>query len=152
MSGFTPEQRDLLVRLGRSLELAQVRPVRLDARLEADVPAPTEMELAVESELSVDDRDGTVVVLGSFRLRGKVRGGVDFLKLRYDAAATYAVRDGTWKAAELELFAQTSTMVHLWPYFRAFAQGACGQLQVPPVPIPPFRVGDPRFHEWKAKG
>ncbi len=139
MSG--KEDREAVARLARLITIRDCRPLAFSAQLEADVPPPTaRIHVSVHPRVSAVANDGGFSVLGTFMV-GLVKEGPErFAKFRYRVVTEYSVEGALPAPRVLQAFAETNGMVHLWPYLRAFVQGACGQLGVPPIQLPIFRI------------
>lgn len=74
------------------------------------------------------------------KARAKVEGSTPFAELELRMGAVYRHGSPLPAPEVLEAFAKTNSMVHLWPYLRAFVQQSSAQLGLPPIMLPPFRV------------
>ncbi len=145
-------------RISGLVELSDVRTIEFAALLQGEAPAAVDSaQGALAVTLTINSEPTQFQVLGNFRVKvhepsKSVKEA--FLTAHFSVVAYYGVPEG-FSATEEELrsFAQLSSMIHLWPYFRAFVQQACGQLSIPSIVIPVFRANRPmkvRFGAWKG--
>ena len=135
-------QGDELAELARGCTLKNVRPIRFSARLVRDAPPPSStVHLSVRPQVGFtrDGKDG-FSVRAAFAFHARGPDNAIFFRAAYDVVASYLADRDDFSDAALERFSQTNAMIHLWPYFRAFVQSACGQLGIPPMTVPVFRV------------
>lgn len=128
----------------RYVELADIRPSELSAALvgqppSGDEPAELSMRTAIRLERNTDEE---FVVAARFEAVGRRddEQKAEFVRFVYSAAAYYKLTKSGILNEELEPFAKYNSMIHMWPYFRAFIQSACGQMMLPPILLPVFRI------------
>lgn len=145
MKTLTKELGDSVAKVAQKIELLDVRTVEMSARL-TGAPA-NQVHVEIDATAAPGKVEGGFVVEGSFavRLRPKTaaRGGEAgdaFFEAKYRAGAMYRFPGELPPAEVLVAFAETNGLVHLWPYFRAFVQDACGRMGVARVVIPAFRA------------
>lgn len=125
------------------VQLMELRPTQMSAELLADLPPRIRPKPTIE--LEVEKSEDRFFVFGRFALEGGKDGGDEAVfRFTYNAVAGYRVREGTSMPSErlLREFAETSSMVHLWPYFRSYVQTSAALLQFPvPLVVPTFIPG-----------
>lgn len=126
------------------VELANIRPIELTAAVIGPPPSTdATIELSLQSSIRID-RSSPVEfsVAVRFELGARKEGEKqEYAQFAYSATASYTLPAGAQiENNEIRPFAQHNTMIHVWPYMRAFVQSACGQLGIPPVVVPVFRV------------
>ncbi|MFN7132040.1 MAG: hypothetical protein ACK4N5_08150 [Myxococcales bacterium] len=144
---YSEEERATISRVAQSFNLTDVRAVVLHAAQVSVVPEGTAgFELTIGVNLQQKPHVEGAAILGNFRLGAKPAGsdGADVYVVKYSAIAFYALLKGAAMPdkAALQLFAECNTMIHLWPYFRAFASSASAQMGFPLLTIPVFRPGN----------
>lgn len=145
MKTLTKELQDAIAKIAQKVELTDVRTVELSARLVGKPVARKQAHLEIEARTSPGPVDDGFVVEGNFtlRVRPKKEGeepGPPYLEVTYRAGAIYRWPGDLPRSEHLLAFAETNGLHHLWPYFRAFVQEACGRLSLAPVIIPTFRA------------
>lgn len=137
---------DKLRELAAQVQLRELRPILMTAELLADFEKGLKLEPVVSLEIQQGERQ--FFVIGRFGLQGlKAEGEPPIFRFKYHAVAGYALREGSSVPSEglLREFAETSSMVHLWPYFRAHVQTSASLLQFPePLILPTFIPGSLR--------
>lgn len=134
----------MLGQASRSIELTNIRPIELSAKVMVDEDGLSSPALDASLEVQRNDEDFTVV--GEFSFVAANEAASTSVEIKYRVLASYRIREGVSLSKHaVQLFAMTSSMVHLWPYFRSYVQSSCATLQVPPFVIPPFRPGAVEF-------
>lgn len=116
----------------------------MTAELKGDAPEQIKPTLSVALELQ--EKSDKFFVVGRFGLEGtNPQSGESVVSFRYHAVAGYGLSEGILPGRELLMrFAETSSMVHLWPYFRAHVQSSASLMLLPPLIVPPFIPGSLR--------
>jgi hypothetical protein len=161
------EQLERLATFAQSVVLVELRPTGFEAKLDAEWPSEQD---APQITVNVSHELG--VLLGPeqesapFRVDGDFKCVVHrpsaprdtYAHFAWSARAVYLVPGAKSLQGQEELvsqYANVNTMVHLWPYFRAFVQTSCAQLLIRPIVLPPTnfgkRVGNP-LGQPTAKG
>jgi len=132
-------------RIANGSNLYDVRTIAMFARLHADapdigIPIAVQLALNLNSQIAGDE----FRVVGKFALKAHEDGKTEkqsFFSASLHIVAYYRLHSGEkLTQEELQAFASSNGMVHLWPYFRAFVQQSCGQFSIPPIVLAPFRV------------
>lgn len=139
-------------RVTPATELLDIRPMEMRAAVLRQPPAyDAPVQLALETSLRLE-RQGPeqFSVAARFGLKTMAEGETEpFAQFSYSVAASYSLSGGAEFADEdLHPFAQHNSMLHLWPYFRSFVQASCGQMMIPPVVVPVFRVTGSSATGW----
>ncbi len=126
-------------------ELVDVRPTELNATLHGPPPeAGAPIELSIRSSIRLErSSPEEFAVAARFIATASRKDGdepQEYVRFVYAAAAKYRLSDPSFTDEDLQPFARYNSMIHLWPYFRAFVQSACGQMNISPIVIPVFRV------------
>ncbi len=129
-----------VAKLAAACSLKDVRAIRFTARLVSDAPEPgSDIQLNIQPRVAFQrGQDGKFAVRATFTLAAQVQDA-DFTRMTYDVVASYFAQS-EFSDDTLLAFAQTNSMIHLWPYFRAFVQRSCGELGIAPMTIPVFRI------------
>lgn len=136
---------DKLRQFSMQVQLRELRPVLMTAELLSDFSK--ELRLDPSVSLEVQKGEGRFSVLARFGLRGIRRDDEPpVFMFKYHVVASYIYRWDEDPGDELlREFSETSSMVHLWPYFRAHVQTSASLLQFPqPLVIPTFIPGSLR--------
>lgn len=145
MTKLSEKQREDLVALCTAASLTDVRTVLMHAQLAA-MPSEgaVELHLAIDVQLKHHHIENGFVVTGDFCAHAQAPGGDgDLVRLSFGIVATYVLDKAAPPPSEeqVKTFAEYNSMIHLWPYFRAFVQQSCAQLGLPTLILPPFRAG-----------
>lgn len=143
MSVVPPELDKALRDAARCVELIDVQTAAFSAKLLERVSSREKPVVAIEIEVvPVTIAEDRFVTEGLFSLkaRSSAAGAEPFLELKLRMGAIYRHPSPLPPFEVLEAFAKTNSMVHLWPYFRAFVQQSAAQLAVAPIVLAPFRV------------
>jgi len=155
----TPKMDQELRRLMDTIDLRDIHPVGILARLTGDPPirgGPIILEVKSTIRHRWSSPPNRFDVLGRFALNArsgrsesKTRAK-NFVLLRYEIVASYQVRSEPAPAtrsapsfldeAVLDIFSNTNGMIHLWPYFRTYVSSVLGVLGLPPFPLPVWRL------------
>jgi preprotein translocase subunit SecB len=132
-------------RIARGSDLYDVRTIATFARLHEEAPeigVPLTCALDINLQSQIDQ--GEFRIIGKFALSAHEEGKTrhqSFFSARLHVVAYYRLHAGEQiLQEELEAFAHSNGMIHLWPYFRSFVQQSCGQFAIPPIVLAPFRV------------
>lgn len=132
-------------RIAKGSDLYDVRTIATFARLLAEAPelgVPLNVTLAINLPSQIDGEEFRII--GKFALKAHEEGKTEqqsFFSARLHIVAYYRLHEGEKiTQEELEAFASSNGMIHLWPYFRSFVQQSCGQFSIPPIVLAPFRV------------
>lgn len=127
--------------LARSVELQQIRTVEFHSRLVSQAPAMTEqIHLDLNANVESGLVEGGFGVEGKFDVKASGPSRTTFAEFSIRIQASYRVPGPAPEAKAVDAFARSNGVIHLWPYFRAYVQQSCGQLSIPPIVIPPFRI------------
>jgi preprotein translocase subunit SecB len=142
------EMTSAVLRISNGSDLYDVRTIGTSARLHRDAPetgVALTAGLAINLNCQISGEEFRII--GKFALKAHEERKTEkhsFFSATLRIVAYYRMRSGVQiNQEELETFARSNGMIHLWPYFRAFVQQTCGQFSVPPIVLPPFRANRP---------
>jgi preprotein translocase subunit SecB len=142
------EMTPAVLRISNGSELYDVRTIGTSARLQTDAPelgVPLTAGLAINLNCQLSEQEFRVI--GKFALKAHEESRTEkqsFFSATLRIVAYYRMHSGLQvNQEELQAFASSNGMIHLWPYFRAFIQQTCGQFSIPPIVLPPFRANRP---------
>lgn len=131
-----------VAQLARESDLQHIRTLEFAAKLiSPPPPASEQIHLDLSANVEVAPSNGGFATEGRFEV--KAGSGPErklFVELSVRIGAAYRYSESLPAQEVLEGFAKTNGLIHLWPYFRAYVQQSCGQLAIPPIIIPPFRI------------
>lgn len=141
------EMASAVRRIANGSDLYDVRTIATFARLHMDAPEiGTPITAALAISLNGQLADDEFRILGKFGLKAYEEGAQEkpFFSVSLHIVAYYRLRSGEkLTQEELQAFASSNGMIHLWPYFRTFVQQSCGQFSIPSIVLPPFRATHP---------
>lgn len=152
----TDTLQDLARRAGpiaRNAQLIEINLRKLDTELFVE-PADATLEATLNSEHSVEHAfslktETSPNLLGvTVRFRVTVVSNEDKNQLCVMNAiflAKYVFPDAmpVDVVKDMGAFAQTNTLIHVWPYYRELVQSTFWRMGIPPFPLPLFRITDP---------
>jgi len=150
-------QRETLARMASAFTLQELRPTHLEAEF-VQPPSKTGVEITPEMDVVVQlsrnpsspQTEFAAIFRFEVKLRTNEESPVVAARMRYHAIAIYLIaQDSEFTDDNLQLFAQTNGMFHIWPYLRAFVQNSCAQLGAPVITLPPFRIGQALTQPWQ---
>ncbi|WNG21356.1 hypothetical protein [Cystobacter fuscus] len=150
-------QRETLARMANIFVLQELRPTHLEAEFvqppsENGVEITPEMDVVVQLSRNPSSAQSEFAAIFRFDVKLRTKGDPPVIaaRMRYHAIAMYSIVQGSeFSDDDLQLFAQTNGMIHVWPYLRTFVQNSCAQLGAPVVTLPPFRIGQTLAQPWQ---
>lgn len=135
----------VIQRISASSDLFDIRTIATFSRLHDNPPSTgAALSADVSVHLDGDVAEERFQIVGKFGVKARETGAPErpyFFAASIHLVAHYRLREGKLiSESELEPFARTAGMLHLWPYFRSFVQQSCGQLSISPIVLPPFRA------------
>lgn len=119
----------------QAARLGELHPFKMNSEVLA--PPPAEGVININTEVGIEWRAPSFLVVGRFLIAGKSRDDVDYLKMEIGILARYdlATAEEPPKALLAE-FASRNGILDIWPMLRVLVLSACGQLGIPPIMVP----------------
>lgn len=141
-------EQQLPLDLIRTAEVASIRLAQLSARCDVAPDALPNRKLRVQFATAATDMEGL-----DFRVRAEIVAtagtedgpenapveirAVYILRYRVPSSVTPTKRD-------LSLFAETSALLNIWPYWRQLVHETSLRMELPPILLPLYRVARPQ--------
>jgi preprotein translocase subunit SecB len=150
-------QRETLAKVASQFTLQEVQPIHLEAALdqanigsEAEIVPEVDIALQTARKPTSPRTDFAAIFRFDVTLQTREESSTAVARIRYHVIAVYSSSESPdFEDEQLQLFAQTNGMVHVWPYLRAFVQSSCASLGIPAITLPPFRVGQTIAQLWQ---
>lgn len=145
-----------LQRVSALAKLKDIRPTEMSAAVLSSMAGDgSEIKLGLKTSWRLESMEQGFSVAVRFDLETREEGQEEaYARFRYSVAALYEMPESEveYSDEDLQVYARYNSLIHLWPYMRAFVQNACGQLMIPPVVVPVYRVPNGPRANWKPAG